>query len=261
MLDQLGGGREIPAPWTAASWETGTMQTTALTVRDLRRRWKPTKERFQANHPTAIRFHRACSWLAKAEVLDSDTDSDLILINQWIALNALYGQWNAQSCEPLPDRQSYKAFYDRILRIDSAGHIPELLTQHRPLVLSLMEDEYLASFFWKTPSLESRKVVRNIKQRAQSWYCEKNWTLMLDHLLDRIYLLRCQLVHGAATCGSKLNRISLRRTACMLGQLLTATLLVVIDHGAEEDWGLLCYPPLTTGNLMPETMSRRIHPR
>lgn len=39
---------------------------TSLTVRDLRRRWKPEKERLQQeqpNHPTAIRFHGACSWL------------------------------------------------------------------------------------------------------------------------------------------------------------------------------------------------------
>jgi len=29
----------------------------------------------------------------------------------------------------------------------------------------------------------------------------------------------------------------------MLGHLLPALLLVIIDHGYEEDWGPLCYPP------------------
>ena len=41
--------------------------TTALAVRDLRRRWKPHKDRLcteRPDHPTTVRFHRACSWLA-----------------------------------------------------------------------------------------------------------------------------------------------------------------------------------------------------
>jgi hypothetical protein len=29
----------------------------------------------------------------------------------------------------------------------------------------------------------------------------------------------------------------------MLGHLLPAMLQVWIDHGADEDWGPLCYPP------------------
>jgi len=30
----------------------------------------------------------------------------------------------------------------------------------------------------------------------------------------------------------------------MQRQLLNAVLLVVIDDGAKEDWGMMCYPPL-----------------
>jgi len=67
---------------------------------------------------------------------------------------------------------------------------------------------------------------------------------VLDRLLDRIYLLRCQLVHGAATFGSKLNRAALQRCNRMLEHLLAAMVIVIIDHGADEDWGLMCYPPL-----------------
>jgi hypothetical protein len=59
-----------------------------------------------------------------------------------------------------------------------------------------------------------------------------------------VYLLRCQLVHGAATFGSRLNRIALRQCTNIMRLLLTAMLLVWVDHGADEDWGLLCYPPV-----------------
>ena len=56
--------------------------------------------------------------------------------------------------------------------------------------------------------------------------------------------MRCQLAHGAATYGGKLNKTSLRRSVTMMGHLLPAVLLVWIDHGAREDWGTMCYPPL-----------------
>jgi hypothetical protein len=41
---------------------------TTQTVHDLRRRWKRRKERLAAlggEQPTRIRFHRACSWMAR----------------------------------------------------------------------------------------------------------------------------------------------------------------------------------------------------
>jgi hypothetical protein len=219
------------------------MLDTALSVRDLRRKWKPHKDRLKS-HPTAIRFHRACSWLEKAQQLNAAVDADLVLVNQWIALNALYGRWDANACEPLSDRESLRQFLDRVLQLDKPNNLGQLLVSHKPLVLSILEDEYLASFFWKAPSPDSKRQARNHKHKALSLYVEKNWTLLLDRLLERIYLLRCQLIHGAATCGGKLNRTALRRATTALRQLLPALLLVIVDHGADEDWGLLCYPPL-----------------
>ena len=68
---------------------------------------------------------------------------------------------------------------------------------------------------------------------------------ILEHLVTRIYLLRCQLSHGASTCGSRLNRTSIKHCVTMMGWLLPAILHVWIDHGSDEDWGPMCYPPVT----------------
>jgi len=73
---------------------------------------------------------------------------------------------------------------------------------------------------------------------------EGRWGLILDRLVDRIYLLRCQLTHGAATYGGSLDRRSLKHCATMLGHLMPAVILVVIDHGCDADWGPMCYPPM-----------------
>ena len=68
--------------------------------------------------------------------------------------------------------------------------------------------------------------------------------MILDRLLERVYLMRCQLIHGAATYGGKLNRTSLLRSVTLMGHLLPAVLLVWIDRGSGEVWGTMCYPPL-----------------
>lgn len=222
------------------------MEATELTTRDLRRRWKPTKEQLQAerpDHPTNIRIHRACSWLQQAEAADGD-ELDLPLICQWIAFNALYGQWNEQAREPAPDRECWRRFIDRILDLDADGHIEALLTEHKRLVMTLLEDEFLSRFYWEDPSDKRAGKSKKAKFDAQTWYLEKRWALILDRVLERVYLLRCQLMHGAATFRSGLNRTSLRRCSLFLGHLLPTVLLVMTDHGADEDWGVMCYPPM-----------------
>ena len=70
--------------------------------------------------------------------------------------------------------------------------------------------------------------------------------MILDEILARVYLMRCQLVHGAATYGGKLNRTSLKRCVVMMQRLLPALLGVWIEDGADEDWGPMCYPPMGT---------------
>ena len=217
-----------------------------MNVHELRRRWKPIKERLaaeRADHPTSIRFHRACSWLQRVEQMD-ESDLDMKLACQWIAFNALYGQWDERAREPKPDRQSWRAFMDRVLVIDKGGHLELLLTQHKRLVMSILDDSYLGDYFWKYPSAEKAKQTARDKRQAATWYIEKRWALILESLLERVYLLRCQLVHGASSHGSRLNRTSLKRCIMMLGLLLPAILNMWIESGADEDWGAMCYPPV-----------------
>ena len=72
-------------------------------------------------------------------------------------------------------------------------------------------DEYLSRFFWEEPSDVRARKSKKAKYDAQTWYLEKRWVMILDRLVERIYLMRCQLMHGAATFGGKLNRVSLRQ--------------------------------------------------
>jgi hypothetical protein len=216
-------------------------------VHDLRRRWKPTKERLKDDsryEPTLVRFHRACSWLQRVEEIENDDALDAVLIYRWIALNSLYGQWDPDERQPITDKLSLPKFLDRILQLDADARIQAVLDEHRKLVMSIFEDEYLVKYFWEEPTDERARKTQKTKFDARTWYQQGQYALILDRLMERIYFLRCQLVHGAATFGGKLNRTAIRRCSTMLGHLMPAILIVIIDHGHEEDWGDLCYPPL-----------------
>jgi hypothetical protein len=220
---------------------------TTWTVRDLRRRWKPTKEQLAgdpAHEPFLIRIHRACSWLQRVEQLQAgDGALDAILIFQWIALNSLYGRWDPDARQPLSDRDTLPAFLDRVLALDADGRITDILEEHRRLVMSIFDDGYLTAFFWEEPSAQRARKTQKTKFDAQTWYHEERYRLILDRLMERIYFLRCQLVHGGATFGGRLNRTAVRRCSTMLGHMIPAILLVLIDYGYEQNWGPLCYPP------------------
>lgn len=217
-----------------------------MNVHELRSQWKPIKQRLaaeQAAHPTNVRFHRACSWLQRVEQIENGQDHDVALTCQWIAFNALYGQWDEQAKEPRQDRECWRKFLDAVLRLDVDAQIEQILTDHKKLVMSILDDNYLGDYFWRDPSIERAQQTSRDRRQAATWYIEKRWALILENVIDRIYFLRCQLIHGAATFGSKLNRTSLRRCNTMLNHLLPTFLSVIIDHGADEDWGPMCYPP------------------
>lgn len=183
-----------------------------LTVRDLRRKWKPHKERLQLidpEHPNNIRFHRACSWIRRAEQVTENTDLDLALLSQWTAFNSLYGQWDENSREPVRDTASLRTFVDRMLALDESSLIVDVLVENKPLVISIYDDEYLSRYSWEEPTTKRANKSKKAKYDARNWYLEGNWTLVLDRVIERIYLLRCQLVHGAATFKSALNRTAI----------------------------------------------------
>lgn len=226
--------------------DSGPTEPPPPSVHDLRRRWKPTKQRLVGSprhEPLLIRMHRACSWLQRVEELPGEDRLDAELIFRWIALGSLYGRWDAAARQPLGDRDSLPLFLDRIVELDADGAVTGMLERHRRLVMSIFDDAHLTRYFWEAPTDERARKTRKTAFDARTWYQQKKYKMILARLMDRIYFLRCQLVHGGATSGGSLNRTAVRRCSSMLGHLLPAILLVLMDHGQDDDWGPLCYPP------------------
>lgn len=219
-----------------------------LTVRDLRRRWKPIKEGEAAvaeHEPVRIRLHRAFSWMQRVDdLVEATIDADdARLVYYWIAFNALYGRWDAEEREPQPDRGALRVFTRTLFEHDRDGLLPTMMREHKKLAESIVGDEYLNRYYWQDPNDTTAKKAQNGVHKLRSMLVEGRCRAAMEMTIDRVYLARCQLIHGAATFDGRLNRDAVRRCARFMELFLPAMAVIIIDHAWREDWGALCYPP------------------
>lgn len=219
------------------------------TVDELRARWMPVKESFpkeEQNEGICARMYRAFSWLARAEQLDAtegDASADDQLIFTWTGLNSLYGRWNELERSPERDLYSLERFCDQLFKLDeSDGRLVQLLDLQRPAVLAVLDNQFLSRQFWNAPDLQAAGRKTKERMKAGGWYFDGSHRLILEKVLLNVYYMRCQMVHGAATRGSSLNRDTLAVCLRMLRLLVPTMVRIIIEHGKDEDWGPVCYP-------------------
>jgi hypothetical protein len=190
-----------------------------------------------------IRVHRSLSWFKRAASFADDQPEARFLF-LWIALNGLYGRWNAEKNAPDVDGPSRRDFFRRVCDSDPEA-TRALMHRWRPLVKRVLGDPYLSPVFWRDPAdpkaagratEDANYLDRNLKNRD---YCR-----LLDQVLERLFVLRGQIVHGASTGGSRLNRTAIKNGVLLLGALVPFAQYVAIEHGCGDDWPELCYPPL-----------------
>lgn len=218
-------------------------------VNDLRAEWKPTADTdalFPEFDPIRIRLHRCWSWLQRVEDLEDAGygAQDARLIYSWIAFNSLYGIWDSETREPKSERQSFTLFVRRVIEFDQAGQIPEFLEQGRDLAKAIVGDEFLSNHFWDDPNEGTARKAQSKSRQLPGMYLENRYASISDLVLQRVYLARCQLVHGAATHGSKLNRTAVGRCGDFLFPFVYITSRIIVREAWREDWGDLCYPPI-----------------
>jgi hypothetical protein len=189
-----------------------------------------------------IRVHRSLSWLVRAHQMDAVEQPDGRLLYNWIAFNALYGRWNEREGFPAADGPSWKSFLRTVLAADKRQLIATRLGELRETILKLADNKYLDPRLWQDP--KSSAGLRRRYYEAQYLFFDKRWLDLAIVAFERIYVLRGQLAHGAATRGSRLNRDALRLSLEVIEQLLLPILAVVIESGAHDRWPPLCYPPL-----------------
>ena len=212
--------------------------------------WKPTRDRLVREgreEDLRIRVHRACAALRQAERAESDGSADgedASLVFRWVALNALYGDWDWDRGMPAGDRLSLDRFTSEVVRVDAKARLHRSLEVHAADARVLLESPFLIDRFWSDGEWDQ---VRPRRGRARTFDEELRGARVaaaLHRTLMAIYFLRCQVVHGGATLGSGVNRVTVEPASRLLRTLTGQIIAVTMEHGLEMSWGELCYPPV-----------------
>jgi hypothetical protein len=189
-----------------------------------------------------VRIHRAISWLARAEHESDDVDARFIFL--WISLNAAYAsEFGFEQAE----RDQTRAFIAKVLACDTSRRLQEaVFQQFTGPIRTLIENKYVFEPFWRAVREHNSSghwetqfsAARRVALKA---LMEKQTDVVLSITLDRLYVLRNQLVHGGATWNSGANRAQVKDGASILMTLMPIVIDLLIQTGAGK-FGPIAYP-------------------
>jgi len=188
-----------------------------------------------------IRLHRAISWLKSAE--KQDDNLDLKFISLWIAFNACYAV-DLNGISSKPEKAKLRDFTSSLVQFDRTRLYNLFWEKYSGPVKVLIENKFVFEKFWEYNRGEANEYLSAFnKSIASATNClsKQNIEGLIEIVLERLYTLRNQLIHGGATYNSKLNRSQLR-DACNIMQLLVPIIIDIMLENGEHDWGEIAYP-------------------
>jgi len=201
------------------------------------------KEQREANQAFSVRVWRGLSWLERAEGIQDDIEGRFISL--WIAFNAIYGHLQGDGMNA-PDHASWQGFLAGIVKEDGQDQLGRTMWADQRNILRLVDNRYLFRPFWLGQADAEDKLARSRRQ-VMVHLQGRSVIGVFQELFERLYVLRQQVFHGAATCGSKLNRPYLKSGTALLDKIIPAMIDIMIVAGPETDWGALCFPPVSDG--------------
>jgi hypothetical protein len=209
---------------------------------ELKQLLKSKRDGFSTIHGT--RLHRALSWLNCAAKQQDDVD--LQLISLWIAFNACYAIDQGGS-ESLAERFAFQRFVEKLVSHDQDKKIYACLWQtYSGPVKALIKNPYVYSGFWQAKredvnSENWRNEFDQLSVSALNHLSRQNVPELLGIVLDRLFVLRNQLIHGGATYASQINREQVEDGAQLLSSLVPIMIEIMLN-GEQEGWGNIYYP-------------------
>jgi len=193
-----------------------------------------------------LRLHRAISWGVRAT---AEADPDARFLFFWIAFNAAYAQ---ELPHEEKEWQRFRRFIEKIVALDRTDvrRLEDCIedVDFAEAFLSLVDNRYVHRRFWDVAcggfSRQEWEQQFRREQRDARWHLEqKNTRQVLLLALERLYLLRNQIVHGGATWASSVNRMQVEDAATLMERITPIVVAVMLAH-PEQDWGSPQYPPV-----------------
>jgi hypothetical protein len=192
-----------------------------------------------SNHAT--RLHRAISWLKSAEQAQS---VDIEFISLWISFSACC---SIDHCgdEPLESHEPFQQFIELIVDNDSENQIYSCLwEEYSGHVKSLVKNPFVFHPFWVAQRNGTNYWQDEFDQssiKALNALSRKRVPELCSVVLDRLFVLRNQIIHGGATFEGRVNREQVQDGAGLLGTLMPVILEIMLKAD-DEAWGDVRYP-------------------
>ena len=94
-----------------------------------------------------LRVHRAISWIGRAEAAGDDDARFLFL---WIGFNAAYADEEEVQNAAAPERDAFKEFFERVVRLDAGQRIYDAIWDNfSGPIRVLLHNKYVFTPFWK----------------------------------------------------------------------------------------------------------------
>ena len=189
-----------------------------------------------------IRLHRSISWLQCAEKNSGDDDVNFITL--WIALNACYAM-DGVGENLKSERGRFKTFIQTLVEADEEQRIFNLLwDKFSGSIRVMLNNQYVYRGFWdyqRGDASSWKASFEKSNEEAIKYLSANNVSGVLEILLDRLYILRNQLIHGGSTYKSGLNRKTVK-DGCRILEMLIPVIVDIIMLNPDKDWGKLLFP-------------------
>lgn len=217
-----------------------TKQAGALDAHTLKQRHRD----IRGDQPESlrIRIHRALSWLARAEQETDDHDARYIFL--WITFNAVYA---SEFGYEQKEREQVRQFIGQLLKLDTEQQLHRaLFDQFSGPIRTLIDNRFVFEPFWRAmrehdASNAWETSFSAAKKRALDAVINNDTATLLSIVLDRLYVLRNQLIHGGATWGGATNRAQVRDGVAILG-VVVPVVVGLMMRGGGEGFGEVAFP-------------------
>ncbi len=197
-----------------------------------------------------LRWRRCTSWLEQAEQEIAEQRFDEAFVFCWIAFNAAYSVDTPEPRETF-ELESIRKYFALLRELDKDKSIERDLFDNDvrwQQIHEILGNKYIFAPFWRSQqdSSESapwRKSLEKSKEKVLRSQVNRDILPILEEIFSRLYVLRNQLVHGAATYNGSLNRRQVEWSAAVM-YLLLPTFLEIMFQNPDADWGTPKYPAL-----------------
>ncbi len=208
----------------------------------LKKRQREIRDTFPTS--LGLRVHRSLSWLERAEREADDADAQFIFL--WIAFNAAYAN-DIRDRSQFSEKSVFSNFIRRLVCLDKEKLLYNTVWQEFPKSIRIViNNRYVFQPFWDYQNgiIDEHRweaLFESDNAAASKSLGRMDTATVLMTVLERLYTLRNQIIHGGATWNSRMNRDQIRDGSSIMNKLVPSIINIMMD-GANEVWGDACYP-------------------